>query len=55
MGAMLMEQSEKWQTGCKYFEIDLYCQDEKKDSKISVAAWRHIYSTVRVDSEPLVA
>jgi putative transposase len=33
MGALLMEQSEKWQTGRKYFEMDLYYQDMKKDSK----------------------
>lgn len=26
MGALLMEQSEKWQTGRKYFEMDLYYQ-----------------------------
>lgn len=26
MGALLMEQSEKWQTGRKYFDMDLYYQ-----------------------------
>ena len=38
MGALLMEQSEKWQTGCKYFEMDLYYQAMKKDSKDTFAA-----------------
>ncbi|MDW7662634.1 MAG: IS256 family transposase [Bacillota bacterium] len=30
MGALLMEQSEKWQTGRKYFEMDLYYQIMQK-------------------------
>jgi transposase-like protein len=42
MGALLMEQSEKWQTGRKYFDMDLYYQtikqDLKKDSKKTIAA-----------------
>lgn len=42
MGALLMEQSEKWQTGRKYFDMDLYYQtikqDLKKDSKKTLAA-----------------
>lgn len=34
MGALLMERSEKWETGRKYFEMDLYYQTlrEKDDS-----------------------
>lgn len=38
MGALLMEQSEKWQTGRKYFEMDLYYQYLKNDQKEMVAA-----------------
>ncbi|MDR9756905.1 MAG: IS256 family transposase [Thermoanaerobacterales bacterium] len=38
MGALLMEQSEKWQTGRKYFDMDLYYQAMKKDSKDTFAA-----------------
>lgn len=38
MGALLMEQSEKWQTGRKYFEMDLYYQTIKQDTKESAAA-----------------
>jgi hypothetical protein len=33
MGALLMEQDEKWQTGRKYFDMDLYYQTIK--SKVS--------------------
>ena len=29
MGALLMEQNEKWQTGRKYFDMDLYYQTAK--------------------------
>ena len=38
MGALLMEQSERWQTGHKYFEMDLYYQTAKQGSKETVAA-----------------
>jgi len=38
MGALLMEQSEKWQTGRKYFEMDLYYQSLKNEPKEMVAA-----------------
>lgn len=38
MGALLMEQSEKWQTGRKYFEMDLYYQSLKNETKEMVAA-----------------
>ena len=38
MGALLMEQSEKLQTGRKYFEMDLYYQYLKNDQKEMVAA-----------------
>jgi len=33
MGALLMEQNEKWQTGRKYFNMDLYYQSLEKGSK----------------------
>lgn len=32
MGALLMEQDEKWSTGRKYFEMDLYYQKMKEQS-----------------------
>jgi putative transposase len=39
MGALLMEQHEKWQTGRKYFDMDLYYQTIKnKASKNTTAA-----------------
>ncbi len=39
MGALLMEQDEKWQTGRKYFDMDLYYQTIKgNDSKGDTAA-----------------
>lgn len=39
MGALLMEQDEKWQTGRRYFEMDLYHQTIKQQtSKNSTAA-----------------
>lgn len=31
MGALLMEQSEKWQTGRRYFDMDLYYQNLKQE------------------------
>jgi transposase-like protein len=37
LGALLMEQDEKWQTGCKYFEMDLYYQTIKQDSEEAAA------------------
>jgi transposase-like protein len=37
LGALLMEQDEKWQTGRKYFEMDLYYQTIKKDSEEAAA------------------
>lgn len=39
MGALLMEQDEKWQTGRKYFEMDLYYQSikNKKNKNCTVA------------------
>lgn len=38
MGALLMEQYEKWQTGRKYFDMDLYYQAMKKGPKDTAAA-----------------
>jgi len=39
MGALLMEQDEKWQTGRKYFDMDLYYQSVgKQDHKDNPAA-----------------
>ncbi len=38
MGALLMEQDEKWQTGRKYFDMQLYYQTQNKESKPSTAA-----------------
>ena len=38
MGALLMEQDEKWQTGRKYFDMDLYYQAMKKGPKDTAAA-----------------
>jgi putative transposase len=38
MGALLMEQDEKWQTGRKYFDMELYYQTQGKESKDSTAA-----------------
>jgi len=38
MGALLMEQDEKWQTGHKYFDMDLYYQAMKKGPKDTAAA-----------------
>ena len=38
MGALLMEQDEKWQTGRKYFEMDLYYRQQGKDTEDNVAA-----------------
>ncbi len=39
MGALLMEQDEKWQTGRKYFDMDLYYQVlQKKASNNSAVA-----------------
>jgi putative transposase len=37
LGALLMEQDEKWQTGRKYFEMDLYYQTIKQDSEEAAA------------------
>ena len=37
LGALLMEQDEKWQTGRKYFEMDLYYQTIKQDSEETAA------------------
>jgi transposase-like protein len=37
LGALLMEQDEKWQTGRKYFEMDLYYQAIKQDSEEAAA------------------
>jgi putative transposase len=37
MGALLMEQDEKWQTGRKYFDMQLYYQTQNKESKPSTA------------------
>jgi hypothetical protein len=33
MGALLMEQSEIWQTGRKYFEMDLFYQSLQSPQK----------------------
>jgi transposase-like protein len=38
MGALLMEQDEKWQTGRKYFDMGLYYQAMKKGPKDTAAA-----------------
>ncbi|MGI6527443.1 MAG: IS256 family transposase [Caldicoprobacterales bacterium] len=38
LGALLMEQDEKWQTGRKYFDMDLYYQAMKKGPKDTAAA-----------------
>ena len=38
MGALLMDQDEKWQTGRKYFDMQLYYQTQNKESKPSTAA-----------------
>ena len=38
MGALLMEQDEKWQTGHKYFEMDLYYSTRKEMTAKEVAA-----------------
>ena len=38
MGALLMEQDEKWQTGRKYFDMALYYQVQDKELKDSPAA-----------------
>jgi len=38
MGALLMEQDEKWQTGRKYFDMALYYQIQDKELKDSPAA-----------------
>lgn len=38
MGALLMEQSERWQTGRKYFDMDLYYQTRKQETKETCAA-----------------
>jgi putative transposase len=38
MGALLMEQDEKWQTGRKYFDMALYYQVQDKEPKDSPAA-----------------
>jgi putative transposase len=38
MGALLMEQDEKWQTGRKYFEMNLYYQIVKQGLKETVVA-----------------
>ena len=38
MGALLMEQDEKWQTGRKYFEMDLYYRQQGKDTEDNAAA-----------------
>ncbi|SFI20325.1 Transposase, Mutator family [Tindallia magadiensis] len=34
LGALLMEQSEKWQTGRKYFEMDQYHQMIKEQTAV---------------------
>lgn len=38
MGALLMEQDEKWQTGRKYFDMELYYQSQEKRADGDVAA-----------------
>lgn len=38
MGALMLQQDEKWQTGHKYFEMDLYYQTMKQRLKETVAA-----------------
>jgi len=38
MGALLIEQDEKWQTGRKYFDMQLYYQVQNKESKSGTAA-----------------
>jgi len=40
IGVLLIEQDEKWQTGRKYFEMDLYYQtlSESKEPSKSAAA-----------------
>lgn len=38
MGALLMEQDEKWQAGRKYFDMDLYYQTQNKKTKDSSVA-----------------
>jgi putative transposase len=38
MGALLMEQDEKWQAGRKYFDMDLYYQTVKKELKEDTTA-----------------
>lgn len=37
MGALLIELDEKWQTGRRYFEMELYYQELNKDQESSVA------------------
>lgn len=37
MGALLMEQSEKWQTGRKYFDMDLYYQTINENNEMEAA------------------
>lgn len=37
IGALLMEQDEKWQTGRKYFEMDLYYQAKANSSEMPSA------------------
>jgi putative transposase len=38
MGALLMEQDEKWQAGRKYFDMELYYQTQNKKTKDSSVA-----------------
>lgn|SRR5690554_85727 len=38
MGALLMEQSEKWQTGRKYFDMDLYYQTVNQEASTAKTA-----------------
>ena len=38
MGALLIEQDEKWQTGRKYLDMQLYYQVQNKESKSGTAA-----------------
>jgi putative transposase len=38
MGALLMEQDEKWQTGRKYFDMQLYYQTHKEKNPNPITA-----------------
>ena len=54
MGALLIEQDEKWRTGRKYFDMQLYYQVQDKESKSALLHRIRIIPR-SVDNEPPMA